>query len=228
MENNEHLDVYLRTIAHELKHPLSAIHGFVSLLGERYGKELPNEGKHYIDRINSNVRRAEDLLSDIVRLARVRLNDKDFKKVPSRSIIESAVETLAYQLSENNISLSIGPDLPEVLCDAGAITIVFTNLISNAIKYSKQSVEHRIEVGCRTDEIFYKFYIKDNGIGFKSQDRSRVFQLFSRLRTRRQIEGTGLGLTIVKGIVEAHGGEIWVESRMHRGATFFFTLPKPA
>jgi signal transduction histidine kinase len=214
MEKNENLDVCLRTIAHELKHPLSAIHGFVALLGERYGHELPKEGKHYIDRINSNVRRAEDLLADIIRLARVQVSDMDFKKVPSRDLIDSAVETLSY--------------LPEVLCDPAAITIVFTNLISNAIKYSKRSTERRIEVGCRTDEIFYKFYIKDNGIGFKSGDRSHVFQLFGRLRTRREIEGTGLGLTIVKGIVEAHGGEIWVESRMHRGATFFFTLPKPA
>jgi signal transduction histidine kinase len=228
MEKNENLDVCLRTIAHELKHPLSAIHGFVALLGERYGHELPKEGKHYIDRINSNVRRAEDLLADIIRLARVQVSDMDFKKVPSRDLIDSAVETLSYQLSEGDVSLSVGSDLPEVLCDPAAITIVFTNLISNAIKYSKRSTERRIEVGCRTDEIFYKFYIKDNGIGFKSGDRSHVFQLFGRLRTRREIEGTGLGLTIVKGIVEAHGGEIWVESRMHRGATFFFTLPKPA
>ena len=92
--------------------------------------------------------------------------------------------------------------------------------------YSKNKIIARISIGCSDDELFYKFFIKDNGIGFRAQDRNRVFVLFNRLRNKRNVSGSGVGLAIVKKIIVGHGGEIWVESRMHRGSTFYFTLPK--
>jgi signal transduction histidine kinase len=113
-------------------------------------------------------------------------------------------------------------------CDKDAMILVFINLISNAIKYSRIRTSSRIAIGCFDDEFFYKFYIKDNGIGFRAKDRGRVFLLFSRLRNKRNVSGTGVGLAIVKKIVIGHGGEIWVESRMNQGSTFYFTLPKHA
>ncbi len=103
---------------------------------------------------------------------------------------------------------------------------VFTNLISNAFKYSHANKENRIELGYIDGELFHKFYVKDNGVGMRLKDRDKVFQPFCRLEEKKNVSGSGLGLTIVKRIIEGHGGEIWLDPRLNQGITVYFTLPK--
>ena len=106
------------------------------------------------------------------------------------------------------------------------IVLVFSNLIGNAIKYSHEKRGGQIEIGYSDEEIFHKFFVRDNGIGFKAADGKKVFGPFSRLLDKSNVSGTGLGLSIVKQAVESHGGEVWVDSKKYKGATFYFTLPK--
>jgi len=219
-------NLYLHTIVHELKNPLVSIQGFTSLLFEEYGKNLPKEGKKYLERIFFNLSKVESLLLDLSKFARVSIDESDFEMISANEIIEVAKEPVILQLKKKQITLVIQSELPDLYCDANAMIQVFSNLISNAIKYSHDHRPGNIEIGYIADEIFHKLFIKDNGVGIRSKDRNKVFLLFSRLDNKEGVSGSGLGLTIVKRIIEGHGGEIWVDSRLNKGATFYFTLPK--
>ncbi len=220
------LNLYLNIIAHEIRNPLVSVQGYASLLQDKFGRYLPEEGMEYLQRIVANLNRTEMLLADITRLARISINESGFVCTHARDLIEAALESHLFQLNNQNIELTIAPRLPTLYCDANCMILVFSNLIGNAIKYSRDARGGRIHIGYLGDEIFHKFFVQDNGVGFRRRDSHRVFRVFERLRNKKNVTGTGLGLSIVKQIIEGHGGEIWVESRKNRGATFYFTLPK--
>lgn len=220
------VNLYLHTIAHELRNPLVSIEGFASLLSEKYSEFLPSEGKHYLERISKNTSRLQSLLADITQLAKIIIDEKNFARISANDVIQAALDSHYIQLNERQLELRIQPNLPEVYCDSNAMILAFSNLIGNAIKYSREKPDGLIEIGYLDDELFHKFYVKDNGVGFPARDSSKVFLLFSRLRNKKDVSGSGLGLTIVKEIVEGHGGQIWAASRRNRGSTFYFTLPK--
>jgi len=222
----EELNAHLHTIAHELRHPIIAIQGFTSLLSEKYSQTLPEEGQEFLERITHNIKRAESLLGDISKLANATVKEEAFEEISSEELVETAVESLHIQIRERDVQVEIQDALPVIFCDKESLILALINLIGNAIKYSRNKTVTRISIGCSDDELFYKFFIKDNGIGFRAKDRKRVFVLFNRLRNKRNVSGSGVGLAIVKKIIVGHGGEIWVESRMNRGSTFYFTLPK--
>ena len=124
-------------------------------------------------------------------------------------------------------SIEIAENLSPAYGHRGSIQHVFTNLISNALKYRRERVQPKIEIGCLEDEIFLKFYVKDNGIGIPREAQKKIFNMFVRVGHKKRVHGSGLGLYIVRRIIQAHGGEIWVRSRKGVGSTFYFTLPKP-
>jgi len=222
----DEVNLYLHLIAHEIKSPLVSIQGYTSLLQEKYLENLPPDGRDYLMRIASNLKRAENLLSDITQLAQVAIVESNFKKVAVNDLIATALEPHWFRIKKLNLQVNIAENMPELYCDPSAMSIVFSNLIGNAVKYSREKKAGTIDIGYIGDEIFHKFYIKDEGVGFKASDRNKVFLMFSRLRNKKNVSGSGLGLSIVKQIIEGHGGEIWVESRKNRGSKFFFTLPK--
>lgn len=221
-KSNEELHI----IAHEIRNPLVSVRGYASLLQDRFGQELPAEGREYLARIETNLKRLDVLLTDITRLAKISIDEENFTLARTTELVEAALESHVIGLHQNNLELIVDPDLPELYCDANSMVVVFSNLIGNAIKYSREKKKGKIQIGYLDDEIFHKFFVKDEGVGFRASDRNKVFMLFSRLMNKRNVGGTGLGLTIVKQIIEGHGGEIWVESRQNHGATFYFTLPK--
>ena len=135
-------------------------------------------------------------------------------------------QNLSFRISRQNLNLTIPKILPEVYGDKTRIEQVFFNLVSNALKFNdKETIE--VEVGFHdTEGDFYRFFIRDNGIGIEAEYYDKVFKIFERLNQREEYEGTGAGLTIVKKIVEQHGGEIWLDSVLAEGTTFYFTLPK--
>lgn len=220
------VNLYLHLIAHEIRSPLVSIQGYTSLLQEKYLENLPPDGRDYLLRIAANLKRAETLLTDITQLAQVAIVESNFQKIAVKALIETALEPHWFRIKKLKLQIDIAEDMPELYCDASAMNIVFSNLIGNAVKYSRDKGTGQIDIGYVGDEIFHKFFIKDDGVGFKASDRNKVFVLFSRLRNKKNVSGSGLGLSIVKQIIEGHGGEIWVESRKNRGSKFFFTLPK--
>ena len=143
-----------------------------------------------------------------------------------KQIIDKALIDLRYLTDENGVRIQLQNDFPTILCNEKLMLRVFTNLLNNAIKYSRKNGEKHIEIGYQNDEIFHKLYIKDNGIGIPKTKQDQLFKLFSRIHTDSKIAGSGLGLAITKRIINQHGGEIWVESAKGKGTVFYFTLPR--
>lgn len=223
---DEEIQKHLYTVSHELKTPLVSMKGFSSLLLAFHKESLDKEVANYLERINRNILQMEQLINDLLEYTKIQITKAEFESIHSSTIIEQALSELQYQLGKNQIQLEIEENLPLVSCQRNQMVRVFTNLISNAIKYSHKDKKPEIKIGYRSDEIFHKFYVKDNGVGIPANQRDKLFQLFNRLGNKKGVSGTGVGLAIVKRIIEGHGGEIWAESHRGKGTTFFFTLPK--
>jgi PAS domain S-box-containing protein len=224
---NEELENFVYTVSHDLKSPIVSIQGFASILLQDFAVEFNEEVRHFLNRIQFNANQMEKLIRDLLELSRIGRVVNPFEMVDSRQIVLEAQSELIYQLQENKIELRIAADLPQIFGDRNRLVQVFTNLIGNAVKYIGQPPAPLIEVGWQPTENSTQFFVRDNGIGIERQYFEKIFGLFQILNPEEGDEkiGTGVGLTIVKRIVENHGGRIWVESEKGNGATFYFTIP---
>ena len=213
-------------VSHELKTPLISIRGFASLLQEFHGDSLDDEGREYLQRMIQNVDQIEHLINNLLLISKLKVEDEDLELVDVREVVEEAIWEQQYQIKETGAQLTVAKGLPKAYCHRDLMVTVFSNLIGNALKYSKPNRTPEIEIGYSADELFHKFWVRDNGVGIPPKDRHKLFKMFSRLGNKRGVEGSGLGLAIVKRIVEAHGGEAWVQSRRGVGSCFYFTLAK--
>lgn len=220
------MDHYFQALSHELKGPLAALEGFTELLGERISSRLDDEGRHHLDRIEANIRQLENLLGSITQMARAEVCGEEMEWFPIGYALQEALASLREEIRESNADIRVARQLPRVFGHPAALTQLFRNLVSNALKYSKPDRVARIEIGYEGEEIFHKFFVKDNGVGLPPEARERVFNVFFRVDNKPGVEGTGLGLAFVKRIVQVHGGEVWVRAREGQGATFYFTLPR--
>ncbi len=225
-EKNDELQNYLYTVTHELKTPIVSIRGYSMLLENFHKNSLNEEIVEYLDRISVNIDRVENLIEELLDFAKINLKSDDFETINIKKIIDNALIDLRYLSDENGIQIHLQNDFPTVQCNEKLMLRVFTNLLSNAIKYSRKNGEKHIDIGYKNDEIFHKFYIKDNGIGIPRMKQDQLFKLFSRVHSDSKIAGSGLGLAITKRIINQHGGEIWVESAKGKGTVFYFTLPR--
>jgi len=221
------LDEYTYAISHDLKEPLRGIEGFSKLLVDGYRTKLDDNGRYYIDTIRNSTLRMQQLIIDLLKFSRLSHQKQPMTPVGLNLMLMHVRLNLQFALEQKNAQLHVN-HLPTIICDATAITEVFHNLISNAIKYNDKPMPV-VEIGCeekpdpKTGVPEFEFYVRDNGVGIKPEYFDKVFQLFQRLN--RDAEGTGIGLTLVRRIVEWHGGRIWLESTEGKGTTFFFTLP---
>lgn len=222
------MDEYTYVISHDLKEPLRGIEAFSKFLSDGYREKLDDNGRHYVDTIRNSTLRMQRLIGDLLKFSRLSQQKNPLTPVGLNAMLMHVRVNLQYALDQKKAELHVNR-LPTVICDATAITEVFHNLISNAIKYNDKALPV-IEVGCTekanpdSGMIEYEFYVRDNGIGIKQEYFDKIFQIFQRLQ--RDEEGTGIGLTIVRRVVEWHGGRIWLESEENKGTTFYFTLPK--
>jgi len=226
---NEELKNFAYVVSHDLKTPIVYIQGFSELLLESYKEKLDEKGRTCLERIQASAHRMEMLVSDLLALSRVGQVVSTFKDVPSHEIVTRVISGLQDRLKENGIELVVADNLPTVYCDRERICQVFENLVVNAIKFMGDNENPEIEIGYeesaeRPD--FYKFYVRDNGIGIDPKYHIKIFERFHRLREIEDEEGTGLGLAIVERVVNHHGGRVWVKSEKGKGTTFYFTLPK--
>ncbi|HBR14549.1 MAG TPA: hypothetical protein DD723_03265 [Candidatus Omnitrophica bacterium] len=225
---NLELDSFVYTASHDLRAPLRGIASFATFLEEDYKDKLDAEGKDYLNEIRKGADRLSALIDDLLTLSRIARIKNPYEKVDIRTLIEAVRERLEFDIKESKVELGVQENLPLLVCDRIKLGEVFVNLINNSIKFSSKSNKEnpKVDIGYNEREKFYEFYVKDNGIGIDPQYHERIFEIFKRLHKPGEYEGTGAGLSIVKRIVEDHGGRVWVESRLGQGAVFYFTIPK--
>ena len=223
----EELENFSSIVAHDLKSPLNGIIGFGEILKEDYQDKLDDEAKENIDVIISSGKRMALLINDLLEFARAGKTVISEGQISLENMIADITTDLDYMIKQKNVSLVIKQPLPLCHCDKTQISQVWKNLITNSIKYN-DNVSPGIEIGY--EEIIdpspmYRFYIKDNGIGIDEKFINRIFMPFQRAVSESKYEGTGIGLAIVKRVIENHGGRIWVDSKIGEGTTFYFTIP---
>ena len=223
---NAELERYAYTVSHDLKTPLVTIQGFLGLLEQDAARGDTVRMKRDMDHINTAAGTMYQLLDELLELSRIGRLINPPEEVCLTELAHEAVSLLTGQIKARGVDVEIDPKMPRVFGDRIRLLEVFQNLIGNAVKFMGDQPTPRVEVGARREGAEVVCYVQDNGMGIVSAYHEKIFGLFDRLD--QQIEGTGVGLTIVKRIVEVHGGRIWVESEGEdRGATFFFTLPHP-
>jgi light-regulated signal transduction histidine kinase (bacteriophytochrome) len=220
---NKELETFSYSVSHDLRAPLRHIDGFSKILAESHVAQLDDDGRKCLDRICESADRMGHLIDDLLKLSRVGRQVLAMQSVPLSTLVNSVVDAFKADTNGRQIEWRMGA-LPSVICDAGLVRQVFDNLIGNAIKYSRKRTIAVIEVGQTIDCGSQTFFVRDNGAGFEMKYASRLFGAFQRLHDAREFEGTGIGLATVRRIVERHGGRIWAESELEKGATFYFTL----
>ena len=219
---NKELESFAYSVSHDLRAPLRNIDGFSKILMDEYAATLPDRAKHYLNRVRNGTRRMSMLIDDILAFSRIGRADLTFRKIPAGAIVRSVLEQFSVEIENRNISVVVH-DLPEINCDTVLMQSLFSNLISNALKYSRNTEHPKIEVGY--DKLQNVIFVRDNGMGFEMQYHDKIFQIFQRLHLPEEYEGTGIGLAIVKRIAERHHGRVWAESEPEKGSTFFVDLP---
>ncbi len=222
---NAELEQFTYTVSHDLKSPLVTIVGFLGYLEKDALAGNSERVRSGIERISSAAKKMERLLSDLLELSRIGRLMNPPENVPFAEIVKEALERVRGQLDVNGVQVIVGEYLPVVHGDRIRLVEVVQNLLDNAAKFSAGSNYPSIEIGTKgTDKnLHHILFVCDNGIGIEPEFHERIFGLFNKLNP--QIEGTGIGLTLVRRIIEVHGGHIWVESVPGHGATFYFTLP---
>ena len=210
-----------------MKEPLRGIYNYSQFLIEDYADKLDSEGSSKLKTLRKLAKRMEDLINSILDFSRVGRTDLKVKNASLQEVLDEVLETLEIRLKEEKVDVRVLQQLPHTECDSVMIGEVFRNLITNAMKYNNKP-EKWIEIGCDSNNGNSNcpvFYVRDNGIGIQEKHFDSIFGVFKRLHGRDKYGcGTGIGLTIVKKIVERHTGKIWVESTYEEGTTFYFTL----
>ncbi len=225
-QKNAELERFTYTVSHDLKTPLVTIEGFLGIIKEQSAiKNLPSV-MDYLERISNASKKMRTLLQDLLEFSRVGSSPGDYQSIPLQNIVDEALELLKPQLEIKSISVNIDPNLPVIYGNKERISEVIINLIENAIKYIGSVSDPQISIGGKDTNKDTVVYVKDNGIGIKPEYFDKIFRLFDKLDGNS--EGSGVGLSIVKRIVEVHGGSIHVESAgPDQGSKFIFYLPHP-
>ena len=228
-QSNKELESFAYSISHDLRSPLRAINGFTHILDEEHSPNLNPEAKNIMGRILANTQRMGSLIDDLLKFSRNGRMPLQKQTLQPESIIQRAFEDLQHERVGREVVLSIISPLPSCEGDPVLIKQVFINLISNAIKFTRSRSTSEIEIGYICDPSIKEgfpgyYYIRDNGVGFDMQYRDKLFGVFQRLHSVKDYEGTGVGLANVQRIIQRHGGHVWAQAEIDRGATFFFAL----
>jgi len=224
--SNKELEAFSYSVSHDLRGPLTTLHGFADLLLEKYGSALGEQPRNYLHRINEAVTRMSCLIDDLLKLGKVNRQQLSLCDVGLRRLVEEVVHELEAETANRKIEWRIEA-LPVIQCDRGLMKQVLTNLISNAIKYSRTRDPAIIEVRGVFIEGESTVLVRDNGVGFDLTSAEKLFSPFQRFHRAEEFEGTGIGLATVQRIIEKHRGRIWAHSEPQKGSTFYFTVGPP-
>ncbi|MHC1783723.1 MAG: PAS domain S-box protein [Anaerolineaceae bacterium] len=220
--NNE-LEAFSYSVSHDLRAPLRALNGFSDAVISGYQDKLDKQGLNYLKHIQDASNRMGQLIDDLLDLSRITRHEVNYSSVNLSQIARQIAIELQTQNPDQKSQFNIPPDII-IWADPGLITIAISNLLQNAQKYSSKQEESLIDVGVLSQSGEKVYYVRDNGSGFNMAYADRLFSPFQRLHKSSEFSGTGIGLTIVKRIINRHGGRIWAEASVDHGATFFFTL----
>jgi PAS domain S-box-containing protein len=217
------LEAFSYSVSHDLRAPLRAVDGFSNLLLQNFAAQLPPDAAKYVNNIHEGSQRMGRLIDDLLRLSH--LNHRPFTKqnISMENLARQVCQNLCDLEKRRKINIEIDP-LPDCMGDNGLMQQVWINLISNALKFSKEKPVTTIRIGYEKKGDTNAYFVKDNGVGFDMQYVDKLFNVFQRLHKTDQFEGTGIGLAIVKRIINRHGGKIWAESEVNEGTTFYFTV----
>jgi light-regulated signal transduction histidine kinase (bacteriophytochrome) len=203
------------------------VDGFSRILLQKHGAGLPPDAIRYQNLICENAQQMGRLIDDLLSFSRLSRQPLKLQPVDPRQVIDEALRHLSRESGNGKPRISVG-NLPSCQADPALLKQVYVNLISNAIKYSRKREDARVEIGCTEGNGAPTYYVRDNGVGFEMKYADKLFGVFQRLHRAEEYEGTGVGLAIVQRIVSRHGGRVWADAEVDKGATFYFTLKGPA
>ncbi len=222
---NKELEAFAYSVSHDLRAPLRHIDGFLELLQQKAEPALDKQSRHYMDSISGAVQKMGLLIDDLLSFSRMGRHAVTIRSVDLGELLREVIGELEPETAGRNITWCIG-DLPAVDGDAAMLRIVLSNLIANALKFTRPRQEARIEIGTLPGKASETvIFVRDNGVGFDMAYRDKLFSVFQRLHRADEFEGTGIGLANIRRIIVRHGGRTWAEAEPDRGATFFFSLP---
>jgi PAS domain S-box-containing protein len=220
---NQELETFTYSVSHDLRAPLRHIGGFSRILAESFGPGMAPEARQHLQRIEDGVQRMGRLVDELLNLARVVRHTRRLQATNLNSVIAEVVSLLQPEAEGRAITWNIA-NLPPVACDPILIKQVFQNLLANALKFTRPRDRAVIEISHRQENGQMVLRVRDNGVGFDMKYTGKLFGVFQRLHRAEDFEGTGVGLAIVQRIILKHGGRVWVEAELDKGATFYFTL----
>lgn len=221
---NRELEAFSYSVSHDLRAPLRTIDGLLRVVQEDFGTHVPADARQHIEAVLAQASRMSELIEDLLRLARLGREPLQKRSVDMRGLVQEVVGELRAAEAARDLDIRIG-ELPDVQADPSLLRQVWVNLVANALKFTRRRERALIEIGGaeRTGDKLYS--IRDNGAGFDPRRAERLFGIFQRLHAAKDFEGTGVGLSLARRIIERHGGSIWAEGEPDRGAAFHFTLP---
>jgi signal transduction histidine kinase len=217
---NAELESFSYSVSHDLRAPLRGIDGFSLAVLEDYGHLLPEEGQHYLDRVRKATLKMGRLIDDLLRLSRISRKEVKYETVSLSELAREVIDEFRTGEPEREVSFSLTGHM--TACgDKGLLRVVLQNLLGNAWKFTSGKDQAKIEFSRTSDGTFL---VRDNGAGFDPGYAHKLFEVFQRLHTSRNFEGSGVGLATVRRIIHKHGGHVWAEGQPDKGATFYFTL----
>lgn len=219
---NKELEAFSYSVSHDLRSPLRSINGYAAIVIEEYEDDLQEDALRLLNNIRRSALKMSDLIDSLLTLSRLGRKEMRMRIIDTRALVKKVLEETAKEQS-NNLKIEVG-ELPEMEGDVELLKQVYVNLISNAIKYSSKKEHPVIEIGSETGGEQPVYYVRDNGAGFNMNYENKLFGVFQRLHGAKEFEGIGIGLAIVKRIITSHGGKVWAEGKVDKGATFYFTL----
>jgi two-component system, NtrC family, sensor kinase len=220
---NKELEAFSYSVAHDLRAPLRSVDGFSQALLEDYADKLDDGGKQYLRYVRESAQQMGQIIDDLLSLSQVTRSEFQRKQVDLTAIARGVAARLQKQYAKRQVELVVADGLVAA-GDGRWLTVALENLLGNAWKFTGKRADARIEIGSSGDRGCRTYFVRDNGAGFDMNYASKLFGVFQRLHSAKEFEGTGIGLATVQRVVRRHGGRIWAEGEVGRGATFFFTL----
>jgi light-regulated signal transduction histidine kinase (bacteriophytochrome) len=220
---NQELEAFAYSVSHDLRAPLRAMDGFSAALLSGYSDNLDEQGRHYLNRVQEASRRMSQLINDLLNLSRVTRRELSRQNVDLSELAREVSREMRSPNTGRLVIFDIAPGLT-AQADSHLMKIVLENLMGNAYKFTSKHEEAHVQFGMENRNGERVFYVRDNGVGFDMQYAAKLFAPFQRLHGMQEYPGTGIGLVTVQRIIHRHGGRIWPEAELDRGATFYFTL----
>jgi len=220
---NKELETFAYMFSHDMKTPLVGIEGISRLLRDKYSSSLDEKGRHYLAVLHSTARHLQEVVGDLLRFFRLGRKGVEYVPVGVAALVQDVFQELQALSEGRSIRLDL-LEVPDALSDRVMLREIFFNLMDNSIKYGRLRPVTVIEVGGRVEEEATLYYVRDNGIGFPMEEADRIFEIFERLHSSDEFEGTGIGLAIVQRLVQRLGGRVWAEGRPGEGAVFHFSI----